>query len=326
MRIGTGLPATMPLWSPKWDSGQVARGVFEVAKAADRLGYAWVSTPEHLIVPPDAAVYKGSWYDALTILSYVAGVTTRVRLLTSVLVVPYRSPVALAKAVATLDALSGGRMILGVGAGHLQSEFEALAVPYDERAERMEEYLALLRALWEREPVTFEGRWYRFRDMNFEPKPAGRLTVWVGGESRRALRRAVDYGDGWFPARIRFEEALRLRPYLEAYREERGVERAIDWIMSPGAWVRAPMVKSPAPAIVESPRYAQLNRSERAGNPAALIEDYARLAEAGVAASGVSFVYQELDELLDSLQWFAEEVLPKVQKEGSDGASARFVR
>jgi probable F420-dependent oxidoreductase len=312
MQIGVGLPATFPLWSPGWDTAKVARGVVSVAQAADRLGYAWVSTPEHLIVPPDAAVYKGAWFDALTTLSYAAATTQRVRLLTTVLVLPYHQPIALAKAVATLDVLSGGRMILGVGAGHLESEFTALGVPFAERAALTEEYLALLRALWETEPVSFAGRWYRFEDMNFEPKPTHRVPIWVGGHSRRALRRVVDYGDGWFPGPTTFEHAKSLKPYLDAYRVQRGAARELDWIMSPGGLIRAPMVRAPAPPPVASARYANLNRAEREGNPQALLEAYQPFREAGVTAGGVGFVYQELEELLDSLQWFAEEVMAKL--------------
>ena len=312
MQIGIGLPATHPLWAPKWDAQQVRRGVVEAAKAADRLGYAWVSTPEHLIVPPDASVYRGSWYDALTSLTFAAAVTQRVQLLTAILVLPYHNPVVLAKTIATLDLLSGGRVILGVGAGHLRSEFAALGLAYAERADMTDEYLALLRALWETEPVSFEGRWYRFREMNFEPKPARRVPIWVGGYSRRAIRRVVDYGDGWFPAPVSFEDARALLPYLEAYRRERGVQRPISWIVPPDGRIRAPMVKTPAPPPVDSPRYASLNQAEQPGNPQALIEAYTRLAAAGVTAAGVSFVYQQLDELLDSMQWFAEEVLAKL--------------
>src|SRR5438445_9755421 len=171
MQIGTNLPAMMPLWAPKWDAATVRRGVLEVARAADRHGYAFVNTAEHLLIPPDNTVYKGPWYDPLVPLAFVAGVTSRVRLLTSVLVAPYHSPIVLGKAAATLDLLSGGRLILGIGSGHLEAEFRALNLPYEERGAMTDEWLAILRALWEPEPVRLHGRWCNCEEMNVDAKP-----------------------------------------------------------------------------------------------------------------------------------------------------------
>jgi probable F420-dependent oxidoreductase len=312
MKIGTQLPAMMPLWAPKWTPQQVAEAAIAVGRAADRLGYEWVSVPEHQILPPRARVYKGPWYDPLMTLSYVAAATERVRLFTNILVAPYHEPVVLAKAVASLDLLSGGRVILGVGSGNQRGEFEALQVPFEERGAITDEWLALLRALWETELVTFEGKYYHLRDMNFEPKPERRITIWAGGHSYKIVRRAVDLCDGWCPALISLDKAKEMAAYLAEYRAKRGVQREITWMLPFGNWIRASMVTSPAPGKVDDPRYVMLNAVEEPGDPAYLIERLSRLRAAGVYGTSVSFIYNELPELLESLEWFAQEVMHKL--------------
>jgi probable F420-dependent oxidoreductase len=141
------------------------------------------------------------YYEPLTLLSFVAARTRRVRLGTSVLVLPYHNPVRLAKAAATLDVLSGGRLIMGVGVGLIEKEIRALGSPYAERGAFTDESIAVMRALWTQDEPKFEGKYSRFDRMKFSPKPLQKPTIpiVIGGVSRPAIRRAVRLGDGWQP-------------------------------------------------------------------------------------------------------------------------------
>lgn len=196
--------------------GALARGadvpqrIRAVAQAAERLGYDVLWTAEHIIFPQTIGTpypYGGRFpypvtdpiLDIVATLSYVAAITSRIRLGSSVLVLPYRNPLVLAKELASLDVLSGGRLLLGVAAGWLKEEFDLLGVPFDERGQRMDEYVNLLRALWTQEQVTFHGRHFELSDAAFFPKPVQQPhpPIWIGGGSPVALRRVARLGDGW---------------------------------------------------------------------------------------------------------------------------------
>ena len=141
------------------------------------------------------------YYEPLTLLSFVAARTTRVKLGTSVLVLPYHNPIRLAKAAATLDVLSGGRLILGVGVGAIESEMEAMGTPFKQRGAFTDEAIAVMRALWTQDDPRFQGRYSRFTGMKFSPKPLQQpsIPVVIGGVSRAAIRRAARVGNGWQP-------------------------------------------------------------------------------------------------------------------------------
>ena len=163
----------------------------------------WVS--DHVILPAGSERPPESFHDALTLLTWAAAATRRAGLGTSVLVAPYRPPVLLAKALASLDALSGGRVVLGIGSGWMQAEFDALGVPFAGRGRRTDEALALMRALWSGGPPADP----RLEGMSLSPPPArpGGPPVWVGGDSDAGIARAVRAGDGWHttvsdPARL----------------------------------------------------------------------------------------------------------------------------
>src|SRR5439155_18759281 len=142
------------------------------------------------------------YLEPLTLMSHLARATRRVRLGTSVLVIPYRNPVVTAQMLATMDVLSGGRVILGAGVGWLQEEFDALAAPpFAERGRVTNEYLQIMRACWTKAPVSFHGRYYSLREVYALPRPsqAGGIPIWIGGHTDGALRRAGELGDGWHP-------------------------------------------------------------------------------------------------------------------------------
>lgn len=190
MRLGVHLPQ----FREPVSGTALARAARDAeAAGADDL---WVS--DHLILPPGSTAPPYAFHDALTVLTWAAAATERVGLGTSVLVVPYRPPVVLAKALASLDALSGGRVIAGLASGWMEAEFAALGVPFAGRGHRTDEAIACCRALWAGE-TSFAGRHVAFRDAGIDPLPArpGGPPVWIGGNSDAGIRRAVRLGDAW---------------------------------------------------------------------------------------------------------------------------------
>lgn len=202
----------LPHFGPPARSADVAERIRKIAVAADRLGYHVLWTAEHIIFPQNISTpypYGGRFpypvsdpiLGVVATLSYAAALTSRIRLGSSVVVLPYRNPIVLAKELASLDVLSSGRLLLGVASGWLAEEFDLLGVPFRERSGRMDEYVALLRTLWTDERVTFEGRWFSLREAAFFPKPVQQPPpIWIGGSSPAALRRVARLGDGWVAA------------------------------------------------------------------------------------------------------------------------------
>jgi len=203
MRIGAKLPNSGPL--------AVEPGVPQLARTLEKAGFDSLWVADHVILPriiasryPFAADGKATWapdtpyLDSLIALALAAAVTEQVGLGTGVLVLPQRQPVVTAKQVASIDVASGGRLSLGVGAGWLEEEFDALNVPFDTRGSRFEEWITLLRSCWTGTPEAFEGRHYTLPpDILCFPVPAHRVPLLVGGHAKPAIRRATTIGDGW---------------------------------------------------------------------------------------------------------------------------------
>ncbi len=196
----------------------------EAAVQAEALGFADVWVSEHIIVPREASYPPSpAFYDPVLTLAWAAAFTERVRLGTSVLVLPMRHPLPLAKELATLQNLSRGRLVLGVGAGWLEAEFAALGVPFRERGRRLDEGLAMMRAVWTQDPVTFSPHWIaaEIRDMRMQPPPCAPIPVWVGGRSDAALARALRH-EGWHGSRVTPAEAEPVVQHLRRERPEPG--------------------------------------------------------------------------------------------------------
>lgn len=186
--------------------------IVEVARAAEELGYDSVWVMDHVVVPdvPEADQFTPLVYDPFLTLAYVAAKTERIRLGTSVLIVPYRSPLVQAKLISTLDALCRGRLIVGVGVGWLSQEFDALGVPFHKRGALLDEYVEAMRVLWTSEgPASFHGPTVDFENVLCEPKPIQRPhpPLWIGGGSETALRRAAKLGSAWHPS-SRYSETM----------------------------------------------------------------------------------------------------------------------
>ncbi len=254
----------------------------------------------------------GRWLDAgghfaqdpFVMLSLLAGVTHRIRLQTGILVLPYRNPFVVARAVSTLDVFSGGRVALSVGAGYLKGEYKALGVDFDRRNEIMDEYIAAMKAAWTNDEFTFQGTGYEALGNRILPRPIQRPhpPLYVGGNSRRAIRRAVEMADGWNPflatgplsstsrtADMAGEADLAegmayMRAHCEKVGRETPPEIVLSWLLSPG----------------EKPE------------PAATIDRIGKLRELGVAATATGLPGRTRTEWCDNAARFDAEVLAKI--------------
>jgi len=209
--VGIGLPIVqqVPGQAQTWEAGAGPAEILQVARAADRLGFAWVACSDHIAIPASHAASMGAtWYEPATTLAFVAAATTRIGLLSHVLVLPYRHPLLAAKQFATLDRLSAGRAILGAGSGHLKAEFRSLGIDHEARAALSDEYLAAVAAALEQEVSSFSGAHVAWRDMLVAPRPVQqpRPPLWVGGNTPAMARRAGRLADGWIPWQIAPED------------------------------------------------------------------------------------------------------------------------
>jgi probable F420-dependent oxidoreductase len=231
MKVGYFSVGVGPTTNPQW--------LRTVATTAERLGFATIWAPEHVVLveeytsrypytsgqlpgPANAAIA-----DPFPTLAYVAACTSTIRLATGICIVPEHNPVVLAKTIATVDRLSGGRFILGVGIGWLAEEFQALGIPFERRAQRTRDYIDAMRKLWTEERSSHRGEFVNFTNVFSHPKPANArgVPVWFGGESAPALRRVAEYGDGWLGFKLSPEDAAakikRIEELLKSYGRKR---------------------------------------------------------------------------------------------------------
>ena len=178
------------------------------ARLVEELGFQLLMTSDHVTITSDVAGrYPAPFYEPLTLLGWLAGVTRRLELGTTVIIVPYRHPLETARSTAVVDQLCGGRFIFGVGVGWAKQEFEALGLPFEKRGAMTNDYLAAIKACWTQDVASYEGRFVRFTGVHTAPRPlrAPHPPIWVGGSSEGALRRAVLHGDAWHPIRVRVD-------------------------------------------------------------------------------------------------------------------------
>ena len=227
----TRLPRTHAKWERDAGIAEVARVVVE----AERLGYVHVTCSEHVAIPTDVAEVRGSTYwDPLPVFGYLSAQTSRIELVTSVLVLAYHHPLAIAKRYGTLDAVSGGRLVLGVGVGSLREEFELLGAPFEDRGARGDDAIRALRASLGRREPAYEGTHYSFSGFLVDPcAPRTDVPIWIGGRTARSLRRAVELGDGWMPFGLRVEEMAAMVARARATDAWAARTSALDVVLGP---------------------------------------------------------------------------------------------
>ena len=240
-------------------------GAIAYAQAAEAAGFESLWTVEHVVVPEGyASPYPYSEDgkmpgkrddidipDPLMWMAYAAAVTTEIKLGTGILIVPQRNPVVTAKAIATLDRLSGGRVMLGIGAGWLAEEFDALGVSFDDRGDITDEYLEAYQSLWRDEVCSYQGRHVSFDRVYCRPQPTGSVPIVVGGDSKRAARRAGEHGDAFFPVSGDFDEMTALYEHAKRCAERVGRDPGQLEFMTQGP---------PTPSYIEQAAAAGITR------------------------------------------------------------------
>lgn len=304
----------LPNHGPNAQPGPLA----QIAQAGDRLGYYCMVAGDHILVPNRiASPYpytvggefptgeSGEYFEQLTLLTYLAGVTERIRLAPSVMIVPYRPPLLAAKILATLDVLSQGRLILGVGVGWMAEEFAALDTPpFAERGAVTDEYLRAYKELWTSPEPEFDGKYVQFSGIQFLPRPVQQPhpPIWVGGQSRAAIRRAATLGDGWHPvgaipaATLEPEELAGDLATLHRFAEQAGRDPSTLAVS-----MKAPLYD---PGTMQSGP-----RRRFSGATDAILEDVHTYSEIGVSHIIFDIRGRDLNRALERLDWFAGEVM-----------------
>jgi probable F420-dependent oxidoreductase len=317
MQYGFSPPVSGPLSGPE----DVAR----IAVAGEAAGYGYATISDHVVIPRDIeARYpysdtgefpgrsRGDRHEQLTATAFIAGKTSRLRLVTSVTVVPHRPAVLLAKMLATIDVLSQGRLTFGIGAGWMQEEFAALGVPpFAERGAVTDEYLEACRELWTKDEPRFAGRYVKFADILFAPKPVQQPhpPIWVGGESGPALRRTARLGDGWYPIGTNPQHRLDSMKRFAA-----GVERLRRLTREAG---RDPTQLTLAYRVANWGRSlpARADDGERrlfSGETADIVGDLRAFRDFGVGHVDFGFDGTSTDLFIANMRHFADDVLAKV--------------
>lgn len=293
----------LPAMTQPWEASVTGTDQTRMAKCADAWGYDMIAVPEHFVIPTAHLELSGAHYLQSTVAqAHLAGATERIRLNSCVTVLPLQHPIVLAKALATADWMSGGRMTVTFGVGWLEGEFDALGVPFRERGRIADEYLEVIKELWTQETISFHGRYVSFDDVACEPKPVQQphLPIWVGGDADAALRRAAKYATGWWAFLTPPERIAERVDFLKSQAGYDG--RAFEVVHGLGT------------NRVGEGHVAREDRDARPGMSGAEIVDRLNwLSEQGVTVSSVPIPpVRGVDEYLDYAQWVVEEIKPRV--------------
>ena len=317
MQIGFNLPISGPLSSPE--------SMTRIAQQGEALGYDYLTLTDHVVLPnlrvpgypySESGEFFGEGperrQEQLTAAAFIAAKTTRIRLVLAVMVVPHRPAVLAAKMLSTIDVLSGGRLVVGIGAGWLQAEFDAVVgPPFAARGRVTDEYLSAFRSLWTEEAPHFEGSWVKYDGISFEPKSAQKPhpPIWVGGESGPSLRRAARFGDAWYPIGSNSKHLLDAMPRYRA-----GIARLRQLTAEAG--------REPASVALtyRVKRYGQsvpakASDGERrlfSGANSDIIADLQALRDLGVSAIDIDFERANPDESVAEMRRFNDEVISRL--------------
>ena len=277
-------------------------GLTEMAVAAEEMGFDSVWVTDHIILPlviPDRPeMNMSNMLDPLVLLAHLGAATKRVNIGTSVVILPYRNPIVLAKMISTADVLSRGRVIFGAAVGWLESEFQALRAPFSNRGQVSDEYLRLLKELWTNPSPQFEGEYFSLSGFGFSPMPVQQPhpPIWIGGASRMAVRRAVDYGDFWHPSLIGPQELSRKAAYMRQYSASVGRRSSPQLSFRRDLRFAAASTQGPRPPLQ--------------GTADEVIADLREYAEAGVTHIILDIPGDTYREKLRAMERFVKEVKP----------------
>jgi probable F420-dependent oxidoreductase len=295
--------------SSPWErEGSTVQDMLDVATACDGAGFLYVAVCHHVAVPREPAeTMSTQWFDPIPTLAYIAARTTRTRVMTNVFVAAYQHPLQTAKAFATLDALSGGRTIVGIGVGHVEGEFDALGVPFAARGALTDEAIdAIALALTEEWPEHTGTRW-SFKDVGQRPRPvqAPRPPIWIGGSGKPALRRVAARGDGWIPQGTPRKQLPDDIAFILRHRDA----------VRPDAVPEIGFITETV--YVGRPEF-DIGRYSVSGSPQELVDSFNRLGEIGVSHLQLRFASRSASELCDQVAAFGAEVGPHLTRRPLD--------
>lgn len=286
-----------------WEGSVTGADQTRMVKHAEAMGYDMIAIPEHFVIPTDHVELSGPHYLQSTVAqAYIAGATEKIRVNSCVTVLPLQHPIVLAKALATADWMSSGRMMVTFGIGWLEREFDFLGVPFRERGRIADEYLEAIIELWTSESPRFEGRYVSFHDMAFEPKPVQKphLPVWIGGDADAALKRAARFASGWWPFLTPPDKIAERVEFIKSQAAYDG--RAFEVMHGLGTT-----------RVGEGHRVLKDPRARAGMSAQEIIDRLNWLAEQGVTFSAVPVpAVRGIDEYLDYAQWVIEEIKPEV--------------
>jgi probable F420-dependent oxidoreductase len=285
-----------------WERSAGPSELVAIARQADATGFFYIGVCEHVVVdrrPPTDHMQPG-WYDVIATLSYLAAVTSRVRLLSTVVILGLRHPLVTAKQWTTLDRLSEGRTILGVGVGWAASEHAVMGADFARRGELCNDAIDVIRACFRCEyPVVSTTTWSLDGNFGVAPRPVqSPIPIWVGGSGKPALRRVAERGDGWIPQGMLRDEIAAVIAYIEEHRRRVRPEASIDY-----GFVTETM-------YVGQPGWDVSDRPTLVGSPAELAERMRVLRDLGINHLQVRFRHRSCDELLDQMEAWGTEVAP----------------
>lgn len=305
MKLGFAMPHLLRLKATgqPWEAAVTGADQTRFAQWADELGYSMISVPEHHIVPRSHVDLSGPHYfSSYPTMAYLAGATKRVRVNSCISILPLQHPVTTAKALSSIDWLSGGRVTITFGVGWLEEEFAVLGVPFHERGARSEEYIQAIIELWTKEEPEFEGTYVSFRDVVFEPKPVQRPhpPVWFGGDADPVLRRTARYASGWWPFLTKPEDIPARIDFIRSQPDYNGNLTDVFYGFATSRVGEGHVVQ-------EDPRARPgMTKQE-------IIDRLGWFAELGVTTSSVPIPsLGHIEEYFDYTQWVAEEIMPAI--------------
>jgi probable F420-dependent oxidoreductase len=299
---GMQLPiqAQSTMFAAPWERAAGPAELTQIAQACDRNGFFYVAVCDHVCVPRErAAAMNTTWYDTIATLGFLAAATRNVRLMSHVYILPYRHPLLSAKAFATLDALSGGRTILGVGAGHLEGEFATLGVDFKRRGKLLDEAIDLVKQAFLDEYPSHDGPTWQVHEVGQQPRPVQRPRppIWVGGSTPAALKRAAERGDGWLPQGTPRAELPQAIATIREHRRKTIGDLPIE-VGTISEWL-----------YVGTPGF-EVGPNTKTGNAAELAAHLRGLRDIGVQHFGVRFRARSCAELIDQIDAFGRDVAP----------------
>ncbi len=305
MKLGFSMPHMLRLKAncQPWEAAVTGADQTRLARWADKLGYAQISVPEHHIIPRAHVELSGPHYlSAYTAMAHYAGATETIRVNSSIAILPVQHPIITAKALATMDWLSGGRVTVTFAVGWLKEEFDLLGVNFNERGRMSDEYLAAIIELWTRQDPVFEGKYVSFRDVAFEPKPvqSPHPPIWMGGDADAVLKRTARFATGWWPFLTK-PEAIPER--IDFIKSQPGYKGQLAEVFYGFATSRV----GEGHVVLDDPKL----RPGMSG--AEIIDRLGWLKSLGVTMSGLPIpALRHIDEYYDYTQWVAEEIMPAV--------------